>query len=148
VTAQLLDPETTTAIVEASLADLEAKNATNVVRLDTLLATAPKVVDTAVDTVVVGMGVLGLAVASKHAIPAVAMAIWPVTALKDRNATTVAKSVMFPAIAQLKQKASVSVISASSLATSRLLVPTRASKKSKEIFPPVRQNRRDISWHG
>jgi hypothetical protein len=89
VTARLLDLEITTAIVEASLADLEARSATNVVRLDTLPATAPKVADTAVDTAVVGTGVLGLAVASKHAIPAVAMATWPVTALKGRNATTV-----------------------------------------------------------
>jgi len=133
VTAHLVDPEITTATVEASLVDLEARNATNVVRLDILPATAPKVADTAVDTVVVGMGVLGLAVASKHAIPAVAMAIWPVTALKGRNATTVVKSVMFPAIAQLKQKASVSAINASSLATFRPLVPTRA-RKAKEIF--------------
>jgi len=134
VTAHLLDPEITTATVEASRADLEARSATNVARLDTLRATAPKLADTAVDTVVVGMGVLGLAVASKHAIPAVGMATWPVTALKDRNATTVAKSVMFPAIAQLKQRASVCVISASSLAMSRPLVPTRASKKAKRCF--------------
>ena len=162
MTVQLLDPEITTVTVEASLADLEARNATNVVRLDTLPATVPKVVDTAVDTVVVGMGVLGLAVVSKHAIPAVAMVTWPVTALKARNATTVrgaffasyfsplvllkltsssyqvAKSVMFHAIAQLKQKASVSAISASSLAMSRPLAPTRARKAKKRFLQYVK----------
>ncbi len=89
MTALLQHLGTITATVEASLADLEARNATNVARLDTLPAIVPKVVDTAVDTVVAGMVVVGLAVASKRATPAVGTATWPVTALKGRNATIV-----------------------------------------------------------
>lgn len=77
-------PAATTVVTpeEDSLVALAVRNATSAVRSDTLLATALRAVATAVVTV-------ALAVASRPATPAVDTATWPVTAHRDRSATTV-----------------------------------------------------------
>lgn len=70
-----------TSVETATLAVPEAKNAINVVKLDTLPVTAPEA------TTEAAMEVLG--VVSRLATPVAGMAIWPATACKARNAITV-----------------------------------------------------------
>ena len=66
------------------------KSATNVARSDTSPVTAPKVADMVVATAVATAAVVAVtADASRPAIRVVDSAIWPVTALRVKNATTV-----------------------------------------------------------
>jgi len=89
------------------------RSATNVGKLDTLLAIARKV-----EVIMVAV----MADASKLATPAVVMATWRVTALKAKSATTAAKLVMSHAIAPPMLVVSECATSANSLATFRQLV--------------------------
>ena len=77
-------------VATATTAAVVVKNATSVDRLVTSRVTAPRAVTTAPDTAVASVVVLAaLAVVSKHATRAVVSATWPVTAPRDRSATTV-----------------------------------------------------------
>ncbi|ERF77157.1 hypothetical protein EPUS_08461 [Endocarpon pusillum Z07020] len=117
-----------------TLAVAEDKNATNVVKLDTSLATATKV-EEVTRVVAVGvamaeataavMAVVEEAVVVKLATPVVDLDTCHVIVPKARSATTVAKLVISPATARLNPRASASATSASSPATSRRLAPTK-----------------------
>lgn len=123
------------------------RSATSAARSDTLLATALRVVAMAVAT--------ALTVdAPRAATLAVELVTWPVTALKDRSATTVGflplrlsiaiyvlpvsnelylkvvRLAMSPVTALLRLGVSVSATSASSPVTSRLLAPTKGVKET------------------
>lgn len=76
-----------TSVGTATLAVLEVKNAINVAKLDTLLATAPEAITEAAMEV--------LEVVSRLATPVVGTAIWPATACKARNAITVCSTYLY-----------------------------------------------------
>ncbi|BCS24760.1 uncharacterized protein APUU_41204A [Aspergillus puulaauensis] len=98
---------------------LAARSATSVVELVTLLGTALKVAVMEVALVEVAMGV-----ASRPATPVVVSAIWPVTALMVRSATTAERSATFRATVRQRPRASGFATTASNLVTSRVPAPT------------------------
>jgi len=112
------------------------KSATSAPRLVTLPAIALRPVVTAAvvtevetkeDTVVVPVTEVVLETVDRPAILVVATVTCLVTAPRAKNATTVAKSAIFPVIAQQRPQLSELATSASNPATSRLNAPTKNS---------------------